>query len=86
MKRSDIKNYFYNTIIEQNKTKCLTSGAVFNTKITESNVTVSVDIPFNLNLSEKEAEILETLLHNAIETVLRPYFNYDLEKSDYPLE
>lgn len=86
MKRSDIKNYFLNAILEQNKTKCLTSGAVFNTKITEKNIEVSVEIPFNLNLSEKEAEILETLLHNSIETVLRPYFDHQIEKSDHPIE
>jgi len=61
-------------IKEQNKTRCLTSGAQFHTKINPSSVSIEVDMPFDLNMSEDESEVLETLLHNAIELVLRPYF------------
>ena len=62
-------------ILEQNKTKCLTSGALFHQSIEDDKVSISVDIPFELNLEEKEAIELETLLHNAVELVLRPYFD-----------
>lgn len=67
---------------EQNKTKCLTSGAYFSTEINQDRVGISVDMPFDLEIDENEAEILETLLHNAVEIVLRPYFkknNFDRE-------
>ena len=57
-----------------NSTKCLTSGAVFHIHIAEDNVTAKVDLPFKLDVTEKEAEILETLIHNQLELVLRSYF------------
>ena len=57
-----------------NPTKCLTNGAIYHTRIQSTKVSVSVDIPFNLDITEKEAEILETLLHNQLELILRPYF------------
>ncbi len=56
------------------ETKCLTSGAVFHTAINESDVSVKVDLPFKLEISEEEAAILERLLHNQIELVLRYYY------------
>tara|TARA_Y100000592_G_scaffold69568_1_gene108248 strand:+ start:2453 stop:3223 length:771 start_codon:yes stop_codon:yes gene_type:complete len=59
---------------EQNSTKCLTSGAIFHTSTNPKNVKISVDMPFSLEIDEEESEILETLLHNAVELVLRPYF------------
>tara|TARA_B000000557_G_C20799093_1_gene454665 strand:+ start:1216 stop:1827 length:612 start_codon:yes stop_codon:yes gene_type:complete len=70
----DLCNSWNNFINEQNSTKCLTSGANFSTYISEREVDIKVDLPFSLDLDEKEAKILETLLHNSIETVLRPYF------------
>jgi hypothetical protein len=33
-----------------------------------------VKLPFNLNLSKKEAENLEKTIHNSLETVLAKYF------------
>lgn len=57
-----------------NKTKCLTSGAVFHTDINKRSVSVKVDLPFDLDVDEKEAEVLENLLHNQLELVLRSYF------------
>ena len=56
------------------ETKCLTSGAIFHTVINESSVSVKVDLPFKLNISDEEASILERLLHNQIEIVLRYYY------------
>ena len=57
-----------------NPTICLTSGAVFHTSINPNKISAEVDLPFNLDISEEEAEILDTLIHNALEIVLRPYF------------
>jgi hypothetical protein len=34
-----------------------------------------VDLPFELNLSEKEVEILEANLHNVMELVLSKYWS-----------
>jgi|APSaa5957512535_1039671.scaffolds.fasta_scaffold24317_5 hypothetical protein len=57
-----------------NETKCLTSGAVFHTKISKRSVSITVELPFELDVDEDEATILETLLHNQLELVLRSYF------------
>ena len=59
-----------------NSTECLTSGAIYQTRISSDGVSVRVLVPGNelKDLSEKEAEILETLIHNQLELVLRPYF------------
>ena len=55
------------------ETKCLTSGAIFHTAINDRDVSVKVDLPFKLDISDEEASILERLLHNQIEVVLRYY-------------
>jgi len=57
-----------------NKTPCLTSGATFHTAINERDISVKVDLPFKLEISEEEASILERLLHNQMEIVLRYYY------------
>jgi len=57
-----------------NPTKCLTNGAVFHTKIEDFNIDTKVYLPFKLEISEEEAEVLETLIHNQLELVLRSYF------------
>ncbi len=56
------------------ETKCLTSGAIFHTAINDRDVSVKVDLPFKLDISDEEASILERLLHNQIEVVLRYYY------------
>ena len=56
------------------ETGCLTSGAIFHTSIQEKSVSVVVELPFQLEISEKEAEILDILIHNQMELLLRPYF------------
>jgi hypothetical protein len=63
-----------------NKTPCLTSGATFHTGISEDNVSVKVDLPFKLEITDEEAEILETLIHNQMELILRPYFQNRVDK------
>ena len=57
-----------------NKTQCLTNGAIYHTGISEDSVSVKVNLPFKLDISDEEAEILETLIHNQMELILRPYF------------
>lgn len=56
------------------ETKCQTEGAIYNTDISDNEITVSIKIPFNLNLDADESELLELNLHNAIELVLSRYF------------
>ena len=56
------------------ETKCLTSGAIFHTAINDRDVSVKVDLPFKLDISDEEASILERLLHNQTEVVLRYYY------------
>jgi len=58
------------------KTKCLTSGAKFHTNVGQKKISASVDLPFDLDISEEEAEILIRLIHNQLELVLRPYWKY----------
>ena len=57
-----------------NQTKCLTDGAFYNIAITNMRVSATVELPFILDITEQEAEILETLIHNQLEALLRPYF------------
>ena len=56
------------------ETKCLTNGAIFHTVVTDSEVSVKVDLPFKLDVTEEEAALLDRLIHNQLELVLRPYF------------
>ena len=57
-----------------NSTKCLTQGATYRTLIDRKKVYVSVELPFELDIDEEEAEVLDILLHNQVELVLRSYF------------
>lgn len=57
-----------------NKTPCQTNGAQYNTEVGDNKVSITVDIPFSLNLSEEDASTLETMMHNAMELVLAPYW------------
>lgn len=71
---------------EQNATKCLTSGAQFHTHINNRDVGINVNLPFDLAIDEVEASNLETLLHNAVEMILRPYFMNDANTISADLE
>lgn len=57
------------------ETQCLTSGAIFHTAVNENNVSVSVELPFTLNVTKEEGELIERLMHNQLELILRPYFD-----------
>ena len=56
------------------ETKCLTPGANFHSNIGTKYISMRVGLPFELRISEEEAELLENLLHNQVELVLRTYF------------
>jgi hypothetical protein len=58
-----------------NQTKCLTPGTHFTTTVNQNTVSIEARLPFDLNVDAKEAEIIETLMHNAMEQILRPYFS-----------
>ena len=55
------------------------NGAIYNTEITSQRVSVSVELPFKLEISEEEAKLLDALIHNQLELVLRPYFPRELK-------
>ena len=69
-----------------NSTKCLTPGAIFSTHISSSENTVSVKVQLPegsiTDITEEEAEVLETLLHNQLEIVLRNYCKPESEHID----
>lgn len=57
-------------ITSAHETPCQTPGAVYDTSITDSSVTLSVELPGTLDLDEDAAKHLEDNLHNAVELVL----------------
>ena len=62
------------------ETKCLTSGAIFHISIQEQEISATVELPFKLEISEEEATLLEVLVHNQLELVLRTYFENQVRK------
>lgn len=60
---------------------CQTPGATYHTMITEHGVdnhtcvSIEVDLPLTLALSNDDAKHLEDNLHNAVELVLSRYFD-----------
>lgn len=56
------------------RTVCQTPGAQFHTQVSPSSVSCTVDLPHELNLTEAQALVLETNIHNAMELVLARYF------------
>lgn len=69
------------------ETKCQTPGAVFETRISDASVSVEVTLPFPLNLTEAQAQLLEASLHNAMELVLAqhfvPKYQHDCSRCDF---
>lgn len=59
---------------EANKTVCQTPEAQFHIGVKDKEITCRVELPKSLNLDEKEAKLLETNIHNAMELVLAKYF------------
>ena len=64
----------FESFLEAVKTDCQTPDAQFHIKVADKKVSVEVDLPKSLDLSEDDAKLLEANLHNAIELVLAPYF------------
>ncbi len=64
------------------KTKCLTPDAKFSSYITDRVVSAAVHLPFELDINAEEAELLEKLIHNQLELVLRSYFNTGVAADD----
>jgi hypothetical protein len=62
-------------IAEALKTECQTPDTKYTIKITDTKLSINIALPMKLELSEKEAKLLENNLHNAMELVLAPYFN-----------
>ena len=61
-------------ITEALKGECQTPDAEYTIKISNNKVTFKVQLPMKLDLTKKEAKLLETNIHNAMEIVLAPYF------------
>lgn len=61
-------------LAEALKTKCQTKDAIYDIELTDKSVKIEVKLPFDLDLTKSEAELLEANLHNVIEVVLSKYF------------
>lgn len=61
-------------ILEALKTKCQTPETNYDISIDGSKIDIELKLPFDLDLKESEAELLEKNIHNAIELVLAQYF------------
>jgi len=61
-------------ISEAVKTDCQTCGVVYNTTIKPKEITVKLELPKKLNITDKESKKLSGNLHNALELVLAKYF------------
>jgi GNAT superfamily N-acetyltransferase/8-oxo-dGTP pyrophosphatase MutT (NUDIX family) len=57
------------------ETQCQTPGAQYHTTISGNEIDEMVDLPMSLDLDKSEATLLDADLHNAMELVLRPYFD-----------
>jgi hypothetical protein len=56
------------------KTRCQTPEAMFTIAISRTAVSVRAELPFGIDLTESQAELLEANLHNAVELALAPLF------------
>jgi hypothetical protein len=55
-------------------TECQTPEMVYDISINESDIEIKLNLPFNLDLDESEAELLEKNIHNSLELVMSKYF------------
>lgn len=55
-------------------TPCQTPGTIFHTAIDRRGSSTFVELPFDLELTEDAAKVLEANIHNALELVFAPYF------------
>lgn len=63
------------------KTVCMTPDAIYHSYITPTHLEVKVDFPFTLDLSEREAELLDILIHNQLEIALASFWQENSGKS-----
>ena len=56
-------------------TECQTPGCLYSTQVNSNGVSVSVEFPVPLDLTEGQAEALERNLHNVLELVLARFFD-----------
>lgn len=68
------------------KTKCLTPDCRFTTEMNAGSVAITVTFPQDIKLDEQEAILLQDLLHNSMELVLRPYFMQQASQAIEPVE
>jgi len=61
-------------LVMAQETPCQTPGATYHILIEDQAITVGVDLPQPLSLSEDQARLLEANLHNAVELALAPLF------------
>mgnify|MGYP003111658047 CR=1 FL=1 len=63
------------------KTKCLTSGAIFQINVNPEKGTIKAEVNMRkcviADIDKEEADLLSKLIHNQLELVLRPYFNHN---------
>jgi len=59
---------------ESIKIPCQTPDAIYKTEIKNNKVKCEVELPFDLDLSEKESKELEGNIHNVLEIVFSKYF------------
>jgi hypothetical protein len=60
---------------ESLKTPCQTPDVNYNIEIGDKVINCQIELPFELDLDEKEAKLLEYNIHNSMEIILSKYFN-----------
>lgn len=54
--------------------KCLTPGAIYSTEFHEDEISISIKLPKDIEISKQHSEDLEVKLHYAVEKVLKELF------------
>lgn len=54
---------------------CATPGAIYHIQIHSKEIGCRVALPITLNLNERQAIQLENRIHDAMEQILKEYFN-----------
>lgn len=62
--------------------ECKTPGAIYHITVSEEEISIKVDIPFELDLEEEGAEELEQEMHDAMEEILAKFFKEENEAKD----
>ncbi len=60
---------------ESVKTPCQTPDAKYNISIKDSVIRCEIELPFDLEIDESEAKILESNIHNSLEIILSKYWD-----------